>query len=237
MAIRSTASLTATQQECVLAKPYVPYDGPIVTRKEAIENNLKKYFTGQKCSRGHIFERCVKHHQCIQCRRELNREKYLRDSSYFKNYYIKNKQRKYETDRVWKSNNRDRVCGYAKNYRENNPEKARANSRAYVARKRLCDGRFSSADIIEIGDIQNWLCNDCGEKCETGYHVDHVMPVNLGGSNWPENLQVLCPTCNIKKRDCHPDDWDARRGKVPEVDGWRKFQQLVIQRLSLPIER
>jgi 5-methylcytosine-specific restriction endonuclease McrA len=33
------------------------------------------------------------------------------------------------------------------------------------------------------------------------YHVDHKQPVSRGGSNWPENLAVTCPTCNLRKSD------------------------------------
>ena len=32
-------------------------------------------------------------------------------------------------------------------------------------------------------------------------HIDHKTPVNQGGTNNPENLQLLCPGCNIRKSD------------------------------------
>jgi 5-methylcytosine-specific restriction endonuclease McrA len=33
------------------------------------------------------------------------------------------------------------------------------------------------------------------------------MPLSRGGSNDPGNLQLLCPLCNHRKKDKHPDDW------------------------------
>ena len=32
-----------------------------------------------------------------------------------------------------------------------------------------------------------------------GYHVDHIRALADGGANDRTNLQLLCPTCNIKK--------------------------------------
>jgi hypothetical protein len=42
----------------------------IISRGEAIERGLKRYFTGKPCKRGHIFERHVADKNCIECRKE-----------------------------------------------------------------------------------------------------------------------------------------------------------------------
>jgi hypothetical protein len=34
---------------------------------------------------------------------------------------------------------------------------------------------------------------------EEGYHVDHIVPLERGGTNDPTNLQLLCEPCNLKK--------------------------------------
>ena len=44
------------------------------------------------------------------------------------------------------------------------------------------------------------LCGICGEPAdEAGFHIDHVLPVALGGSNDEANLQVSHPACNLAK--------------------------------------
>ena len=49
------------------------YEGPIVTRDEALARELKRYFTGETCPRGHIAERFTTVGQysgsCCECNR------------------------------------------------------------------------------------------------------------------------------------------------------------------------
>ena len=43
---------------------------------------------------------------------------------------------------------------------------------------------------------------DCGKFCNfEEMHGDHKTPWSKGGHTIPENLQMLCRTCNLKKGD------------------------------------
>ena len=46
-------------------------------------------------------------------------------------------------------------------------------------------------------------CAHCGLTGDTrkGFEVDHITPMNKGGKSVPENLQILCRSCNRKKSD------------------------------------
>jgi 5-methylcytosine-specific restriction endonuclease McrA len=96
-----------------------------------------------------------------------------------------------------------------------NPEKAQAHNRNTRARRRRAPGRHTAADVRHLFEVQRGACAGCDAVLVKGgkgrYHVDHVMPLALGGSNWPENLQLLCPPCNHTKHAKHPDDWAATR--------------------------
>lgn len=62
-----------------------------------------------------------------------------------------------------------------------------------------------------ILERDNYTCQGCGCKVHdrrTGIwntpdkaHIDHIHPISKGGASTPDNLQVLCRTCNISKKD------------------------------------
>ncbi len=48
-----------------------------------------------------------------------------------------------------------------------------------------------------------YVCANCGSKFKTRerLQIDHIIPMSKGGLTIPENLQVLCRTCNMQKSD------------------------------------
>lgn len=51
------------------------------------------------------------------------------------------------------------------------------------------------------------VCVACGTRSTAAaLHVDHILPVSMGGETVPSNLQALCYKCNTQKRD--RDDTD-----------------------------
>jgi hypothetical protein len=54
---------------------------------------------------------------------------------------------------------------------------------------------------LEFGRMicsQDARCMYCKELL-AAFHIDHKMPLSRGGTNDMENLQLLCPTCNMSK--------------------------------------
>ena len=64
--------------------------------------------------------------------------------------------------------------------------------------------------LASLFDSQLGCCANsyCGRSLKDGCHVDHIMPLALGGNNDLRNLQFLCPNCNIRKSKLHPDEWE-----------------------------
>lgn len=134
---------------------------------------------------------------------------------------------------LYRSANREKLAAYqsayyaarpgklsaqnAKYYAEN-PDKYAAKTRNRRARINNAEGKHTAADIRAIFEKQCGICANCQTKLfklgANKYHVDHIMPLALGGSNWPSNLQCLCPTCNLKKHAKDPIDWAKENGRL-----------------------
>lgn len=81
-----------------------------------------------------------------------------------------------------------------------NPEKHRANHLNRKARVRDAEGYHTGADLSSLFILQDGKCAYCGSGLQ-GYHVDHIIPLSKGGSNWPDNICLACPSCNMSKSD------------------------------------
>jgi 5-methylcytosine-specific restriction endonuclease McrA len=71
--------------------------------------------------------------------------------------------------------------------------------------RRNAPGSFTAADIEAIRVAQGNRCYICHKKL-TKYHIDHFIPLALGGTHDPGNLRLACPKCNMSKHDKHPHD-------------------------------
>lgn len=74
-------------------------------------------------------------------------------------------------------------------------------------------GRYTADDIAAIWEHQLGTCVYCGvDLASTTVNIDHYMPLHLGGTNWPSNLQLLCESCNKRKWAKLPEVYEAEIG-------------------------
>lgn len=109
------------------------------------------------------------------------------------------------TQRKWSTNNPDKERQKVKNWRAANPDKRRAQAHRRRALEKLSGGTFTAADIEAIRLAQGNRCYICKKEL-TKFHIDHFIPVALGGTNDPGNLRLACPHCNQSKNAKHPHD-------------------------------
>ena len=62
--------------------------------------------------------------------------------------------------------------------------------------------KFTDSQKRAAYERQGGRCADCGRHFEfEEMHGDHRLPWSRGGHTVPDNLQMLCRTCNLKKSD------------------------------------
>lgn len=113
-----------------------------------------------------------------------------------------------EKRKAWREKNPN----YSRAYCKRHPEKARTILANRRARMRAAGGSHTADDIHLLMKLQKGKCAVCRCGIRSRYHVDHVIPVVLGGSNDRLNLQLLCPTCNREKHAKHPVDFMQTKG-------------------------
>jgi 5-methylcytosine-specific restriction endonuclease McrA len=96
-------------------------------------------------------------------------------------------------------------------YRKNNPDRVREwkqkRDRGYLE-------KLPYGTIPKLKRMQSCKCACCERSIKDGYHVDHIVPISKGGKHEPKNLQLLCPTCNLRKSNLMPHEFAQKNGKL-----------------------
>lgn len=121
---------------------------------------------------------------------------------------------KYASDPEYRDRKRADSKVRGKVWRSENADKTRVHVLIRRGRKRNADGSHTADDIRRINYEQDYKCVYCKTPTHDGYHVDHKTPLARGGSNWPDNLQVLCAHCNVSKWSRTHEEYIEYREKL-----------------------
>ncbi len=99
----------------------------------------------------------------------------------------------------YRLDNKERIKAYIKNHYMNNKEVYYAHNRARRAKLKAVGGAHTAQDILRMMKMQKYKCAYCHASILSNKHVDHIMPIALGGGNDISNIQILCATCNLRK--------------------------------------
>lgn len=151
--------------------------------KEQIAEKNKRYYAENRDKHRALVHRWYKEHADLVCERTA----------------------------IWKQNNPDKVKEIHKKYRQANPEKQKAKAHLRRSRKINAPGKFTKDQIKQLYDLQKGQCICCKAKLDK-YHIDHIVPLAKGGTNDIHNIQLLCPTCNVRKGAKDPIEFMQERG-------------------------
>lgn len=203
-----------------------------ITRTEAKKQDIKYYFTGKPCKRGHVAKRLVSNHSCSACGT-------LTKSKNDKKYYNKNKDKIKANVKKWVDINKADVHARLRRYYSDNSEVIKNRSKQYyydnydvcietrakyrrinykeINRKNLPNVRLRQAR--KLNATPSWYNHDKVKAIyeeshrltlETNiqHHVDHIYPLKgktVCGLHSHENLQILPAKENMTKGNKHPD--------------------------------
>jgi hypothetical protein len=93
-----------------------------------------------------------------------------------------------------------------------------ANNRR--AKEAGADGCYSIDEWESVVSAHDNSCVACGKGVRfigsrgRAVSLDHIVPLSVGGSNWPTNLQPMCLSCNASRRAM--DFWPWMHKKHPD---------------------
>lgn len=129
-----------------------------------------------------------------------------------KSYYQNNKDEMAARRRKYKAENPEKVKQAEEKWRKNNVQLARDRTRECSHSRRQAVGKLSYGIKEKLFLLQRGKCACCSLPLGEKYHLDHIMPLALGGSNTDDNIQLLRATCNQQKKAKHPVDFMQSRG-------------------------
>lgn len=113
---------------------------------------------------------------------------------------------------AWNLENAAHKKAYNVNWEALNPESKKRRRAARRSLLKGSGGRLSKGITERLFKLQKGKCPCCGLPLGDDYHMDHKMPLFLGGTNTDDNIQLLRHFCNIQKRAQHPVDFMQSKG-------------------------
>ena len=112
----------------------------------------------------------------------------------------------------WNAENPGRVKATTAAWAKDHPEARRICEQNRRARKHANGGLLSAGLADKLLKLQRGKCACCRVSIADGSHLDHRIPLALGGPNEDWNMQLLCAPCNLSKGAKHPVDFMQQRG-------------------------
>jgi 5-methylcytosine-specific restriction endonuclease McrA len=207
------SSLNKKCTKCLATKPASEFAG-CRTAKDGLQHHCKKcnaeYYVA---NRGRILAQNAEHYQKNKAKKDAESTAWRkahpdRHRKFVKNWVDQHPEEVRRQRREWYEQNAESCRQYSKEWRAQRPEAVRVHAHNRRATVKKNGGRISVDLWKTLLDEQNAQCPYCfADLLEVGFHLDHFMPLALGGKNEDHNIQLTCPSCNWRKHDTHPADF------------------------------
>lgn len=126
--------------------------------------------------------------------------------------YMASQEQTKATNAAWRANNLDKVKATSAAWARENIEAKRIHAQNRRSRKLESGGILSKGLSDKLFNLQRGKCACCRLPLGDEYHLDHILPIALGGTNTDDNIQLLRAVCNRQKHTKHPVDFMQSRG-------------------------
>jgi hypothetical protein len=120
-----------------------------------------------------------------------------------KEYYSLNKKARTESIKKWRNANKEAMEVYRKEYRKRNPMIAKNNEHRRRARMKTTDINSKWLNDLYTKASKCPLCNfemsEDSRKYPLGKTLDHIIPLNIGGTHTKNNVRIVCAKCNCSR--------------------------------------
>lgn len=108
-------------------------------------------------------------------------------------------------DLAYRHNNPDSIRRKRQRFKQQHPERSRADSAIRRARKAAAPViDYTAAQWHEQQEVQDHRCSYCGKRRKGKLTQDHIIPLSKGGSHTASNIVGACRFCNTSKHDKAP---------------------------------
>lgn len=168
----------------------------IISRDAAIAAGLKRYFTGKPCRKGHVCERQVHQHRCVECVKLKNQANYSADPERHRFSAAARRAKRPERHKAqqaeYRAKNRQVLRSRSASWRAKNPELLRESQRAYYQRNRRSRiddavarerARLQSDPLFAFKKQVRCLVRDAAAR---GGFAKATKTASILGCSWPE---------------------------------------------------
>ncbi len=191
--------------------------------REARARGDKFYIPDFKCKRGHMTKRSTGGGGCYECCQILGAINIKKQRNGPDGDALRAKKREELARWHARPENAERIAEYRRRDLEKfGPRrKDKDNSRADYARIRAkkwgCEGSYTGQELKDLFIRQGGKCAECRIPLTSKYEADHKIPLKIGGSNFIENIQILCLKCNRAKSCLNPADWELVKERMRNI--------------------
>jgi len=145
---------------------------------------------------------------CIECDRTNHKKWYKKNKRIVRKWNQKHSVELKAYGIKWRKNNKNKLYENQKRYNSKHRDERRAHKKRRRIAKKGINGSHTLTDMKFLYKYQQGKCACCNKEILFNELTeDHIIPLSWGGSNYRQNIQLLCMTCNSSKGAYHATDY------------------------------